>query len=191
MIGYWAFTGFLFLILFFISGMLFVKFEEEFIGGILTVVIVLYFGITLVGSAVYDLNIQINKDTQTTQTISVMSLTDNFTSELNGKLRGGLFFTYGQIQTDNKAYYRVMTGDDKIGYIMTDIPVENTRLFFTDDLPKMETDIRHIETCQKDGWFYGGLIKTKKIVKKANNVVGYRLYLPKDSVKVEFNVDMK
>lgn len=128
-----------------------------------------------------------------TSTENVLSLKDDSNNETNGNIRGNFLFTYGQVNSKENTYYRVIVGNNIDGFQMMDLNITETRLFFVEDneMPKLITDARHIEYEKDKNWLIGGIIKVEDKIYKEDEIVIYKLYIPKSAVKIEFNVDMK
>jgi hypothetical protein len=133
-------------------------------------------------------------DTKETHvTTNVISLSDMSETNTKGHISSVILFTYGQVQTKTDVFYRVIQGNDEIGYQMTDLPIDKTRLFFIEDseTPKMVVDNIHTTTIQNENLLFGVIIKVKNKPYVASEIVGYKLYIPKSAIRVDISIDMK
>jgi len=166
--------------------------DSEFATGLSSCLILLYIIINFVCGLCY-INQQTLFTTQYSEEQNILGLKDNYTQSQSGYIRGNILFVYGEIRTDEKLYYRILAGNNEEGYKITDVDMSNTKLFFISDkqTPKFETVINKRVYKQKENWFFGGLIKVNNISQEDDTIIGYKLYIPKDAVKVDLTVDMK
>lgn len=144
-------------------------------------------------SASYDWSEKDRTEKIISSTENVLSLKDGSNNEVNGSIRGNFLFTYGQVNSNENTYYRIIAGNNTDGFQMKDLSITETKLFFIEDneSPKLTTDTQHIEYKKDKNWLIGGIIKVEDETYKKDELLVYKLYIPKSAVKVEFNVDME
>ena len=124
---------------------------------------------------------------------NLLSLNDNYSSNTNGNIHGALTFFYGEIRESKDLYYRVLIGDDKKGYTIKDIKIDNNvRLFFTDSKEfRLEYYYDIISENYIPNWYYGGIFKTFHGYEEHTKLTNCKIYLPKDAIKIDLTVDLK
>ena len=135
------------------------------------------------GITIIDTNIEVE---------NLLSLNDNYDSNISGKIQGGLTFFYGEIRESKDLYYRVLIGDDKKGYAIKDIEINNNvRLFFVDNNFRVEYHYDIIQDNCMSNWYYGGLFKKFNGYKEYTKLNNCKIYLPKNAIKIDLTVDLK
>ena len=129
------------------------------------------------------------------KTRQLLSLTDSNKSETKGIYVGTPIFSYGVVSKKDQMYYRVIAGNEKVGYRVKEFDVYKTPLFFIDEkeLPKTEEVYKIIKYRKVGNFLFGVIIKMSEKSRTFENKVFIenRLYIPKSAVKIEFNVDGK
>ena len=136
------------------------------------------------GMTIIDTNIEVE---------NLLSLNDNYSSNINGNIHGALTFFYGEIRENKDLYYRVLIGDDKKGYTIKDIKIDNNvRLFFTDSKEfRLEYYYDIISENYIPNWYYGGIFKKFYRNEKYTKLTNCKIYLQKDAIKIDLTVDLK
>lgn len=126
---------------------------------------------------------------------NILGLSDNYDKSITGKVAGNIIFTYGEIREGKDIYYRFMEGNEEEGYAIKDLKIsDDIRLFFIEENSgRIKYHYKIITTNEIPNWYYGELFKNnrtdinevRKLLKKVE------LFLPKNSLRVDFTVDLK
>jgi len=192
MFNFWIFSLIFIIVLVIIMVVLANKYgDEEFWGGILTMIVIVYFGIFVITSAVNYLNTYEVKSFQKGYEYELISLSDS--KEVSGEYsdRGNLLFKYASAQVGEEIFYYVIVGNNEKGYLMKKFNIGKVYLFFDEEnSPKYiityETKVyRHYRN-----FMFGYLFKNRKDYVETE-VVKEELHIPNNSVQVEYNIDLK
>lgn len=135
----------------------------------------------------------ISSDYNTTETnirysngdkFNIYSIEDNF--KLNGS------FVMGSGMVNSELTYYVMIGDDKNGYTIKSFPAKETYLFPGNAQQPYYVEVHKIyDIAHAKNFLFGGLFKPLKSIRNVDTINKYNIYLPKNYVKQNYNIDMK
>jgi hypothetical protein len=126
------------------------------------------------------------------ETANLISLKDKNQENLSGEFHGSILFTYGSIKTEQKQMYCVMTGDDQNGYLIKKYDAESTYLFLDGDKnPCVVEKYNTIEHSYDGNFIFGKIFKFHKDPKIENILTKRELHIPKNSVQINYSVDLE
>jgi len=122
---------------------------------------------------------------------SILSLQDNIETQSN--IHGSFILGFGGVggSSSTDCYYYTMTGNESSGYLLTKYSATDTYVFMDEDSAPYSRDRVVVSVSNyKPNWFFGGLLKPLKQFKYDDNKVK-ELHVPKDTIKIQYNIDMK
>lgn len=129
--------------------------------------------------------------------VEIENMQDN--RDVNGEVSGNLFYTKGQ---ENTEYYYYFMKKENDTLIPDKIKATDTKLkYINDEKPHIDTYVYFEETTKEYSekeifWFaFKSLVapafEEKQTKEKSYQIAYYELYVPKDSVSHEFDIDLK
>lgn len=122
---------------------------------------------------------------------SILSLQDNIETQSN--IHGSFILGFGGVggSSSTDCYYYTMIGNESSGYLLTKYSATDTYVFMDEDSAPYSRDRVVVSVSNyKPNWFLGGLLKPLKQFKYDDSKVK-ELHVPKDTIKIQYNIDMK
>ena len=110
-------------------------------------------------------------------------------SEINGTFILGLGGIGGSSNAKN--FYYTMVGNNTSGYLLAKYDATTTYIFMDEDNNPYSRDkiVKTIRT-PKSNLLFGGLLKKLKPIKYGDDLTYKELHVPKDTIKIQYNIDM-
>lgn len=129
--------------------------------------------------------------------VEIENIQDN--RDVDGEVSGNIFYTKGQENTEYYYYFMLKENDT---LVPDKIKATDTKLkYITDGEPRIDTYVyyENTETKYSDKeifWFafkslVAPVFEEKQTKEKSYQIAYYELYVPKDSVSHEFDIDLK
>jgi len=193
MFTWWGFALILILIAFIISILTDIKtpniFEDIFSS--MVIVFLTLYGIILVMMWLITTDVESKNVIEYRNQQSILSLQDNFETQSN--IHGSFVLGFGGVggSSSTDCYYYTMTGNESSGYLLTKYSATNTYIFMDENTNPYSIDKVIVSVSNyKTNWFFGGLLKPLKQFKYDDSKVK-ELHVPNDTIKVQYNIDMK
>lgn len=106
---------------------------------------------------------------------TLINMNDTSYADTHGAIRGGLFYIYGSVSTDNQQAFNYYVKQDDGSFKLKSAPASDSTIIYTNDTPKVETTS---SKCEK-----GELIfEPWSVASCKNSPTTYKFYIPEGSI---------
>lgn len=125
-------------------------------------------------------------------TKDIITLRDDRTVSQNSSISGNIFFIYGKSVSEEGIYYYTIIGTEEEGYLIKKLDSTKTYLFLDGNDQQTYTEKYEIKELIYDGNFmFGKFFKFKKSNKLKEELIKTELHIPKNSIEVEYEINLK
>ena len=163
-------------------------------GGITALTVVITFLVSIIFSAIitnmlYMTTINEKQVSELRNALEVKSISDNF--NYSSHIEGSFFLGCGSVVGDGKTslVYYVMTGNNENGFTVNKFNTETTHLFLDGDKRPYYVEKWNVKLYDKIIKIFGIVIAKDSI--REDILVQQELHIPQNTVKVQYNIDLK
>lgn len=106
---------------------------------------------------------------------TLVNINDTSYPNINGSIRGGLFYIYGSISTDNSQAFNYYVKQSDGSFKLKSVPASDSTIVYTDGTPKVESTSY---VCEKGK----AIFEPWSVAKCDGRPTTYKFYIPEGSI---------
>ncbi len=112
---------------------------------------------------------------------TLVNINDTSYPNVNGSIRGKLFYVYGSISTDNSQAFNYYVEQADGSFKLKSAPASDSTIIYTDNTPKVEITSY---VCEKGK----AIVETWSVAGCKNRPTTYKFYIPEGSIAEEYRI---